>query len=188
MNRFALLGVVTLLVTGLGVATTGAPTTLADRSIDVTVSDDDGLVGVTACQKSRTTQGSSPVRVAVSNRFTDPLAVVSITSTDAARTDNRPSKVVEPGEQRTFEVVFDGAVDTVAVDFSGAEFTSSVVRSVQPKRQCPFGQPDESGESEPGESENGEAESGNSESEPGESENGEAESENGESSETESEG
>lgn len=142
MRRLATFGVVSVVVVGLLVGSSGFTTVDAQRAVSVVVSEDEPLVGVTACEKNRDRpgSGSEPVRVRVSNALSEAVSVTGITSGDAPRRDESDrDRTVGPGDRERIEVVFSGDVATVRVTVDGATTDVTVTRPVASAEACPFG-------------------------------------------------
>ncbi|QZX98980.1 hypothetical protein [Halobaculum rubrum] len=144
--RLALLVVI---VTGLSVGTTGFSAVEADRTVSVNVvENDEAYVGVVACEisNSNSGNGASPVRVWVTNRYTERLTVEEITSDDAVRTGNgQPAGGdLGPGVDKRFKEQFSSSVDTVTVAVTADGLDVTVTRTVAPKAHCPSATDDDS--------------------------------------------
>lgn len=126
-------------VVALSAGTAGFTAVDADRSVNVqVVDDDDAYVGVDACEVANDSSGSGgePVRVDVTNRYTDPLTVDSVASDEADRTDRiDDDRTVGVGESERFTVVFDDDVDAVVVEVAADGFHASITQSV--RGECP---------------------------------------------------
>ena len=139
-------------VSGAAVGSSGFSAVDADRTVNVNVvENDEAYVGVVACEKASKNgagNGKAPVRVWVTNRYTEPLTVASIASNDADRTNkNANHDTVSVGHNERFETVFDSEPDTVTVTVTADGFDASVTRTVTPKSECPYamGSSDDSG-------------------------------------------
>lgn len=146
MSRTLLrLGLLVVVVTGLSLGTSGFTAVQADRTVSVNVVDNDAAyVGVVACEKAAENgngndNGNAPIRVWVTNRYTDSLDVLEIASADAARTNQvQNGGAVAAGERERFEPVFDAPVDTVTVRVTADGFDATVTRDVSTKSACPY--------------------------------------------------
>lgn len=141
--RMALLVALTVSVSGATVGSSGFSAVEADRAVSVNVVDNDAAyVGVVACEKADengTSNGKAPIRVWVTNRYTETLTVASVASADADWTNkNANHDTVGVGQDEQFETVFDSKPDTVRVTVTADGFDASVTRTVTPKSECPY--------------------------------------------------
>lgn len=139
-RRTLRLALLVVLVVGISVGTTGFSAVGADRTVSVSVVDDDeAYVGVVACEKSGTASGSDPVRLWVENRNAGSITVESVTSDDAVRrSGNAVGEEVRVGDRDRFELVFERDVSTVTVAVAGDGLDVTVTRDVTPKANCPY--------------------------------------------------
>ncbi|MFC6785820.1 hypothetical protein ACFQFH_07900 [Halobaculum halobium] len=139
--RVVLLVVIAAGVSGATVGSAGFSAVEADRTVSVNVvGNDEAYVGVVACEKSANAgNGKGPVRVWVTNRYTDEMTVESITSDDAVRRNpDQRLGTVDPGEREHLNPVFASAVSSVTVEVSADGLDASVTRTVTSKTDCPF--------------------------------------------------
>ncbi|SFP28372.1 MULTISPECIES: hypothetical protein [Halolamina] len=107
----------TMLVTG----SFGFTSVSADRGVSVAVVEsENAYVGVSVCEKDNGTgNGSDPVKVTVTNRFSEPFTVDEISWSDSAHQSKdrlNPKKgTLAPGESRTFNKTFGEQEVTVEV-------------------------------------------------------------------------
>ncbi|SHH61780.1 hypothetical protein [Halobaculum gomorrense] len=142
MTRTAFkIALLVVLTTGLSVGTSGFSTVEAARSVNVNgVDNENAYVGVVACEKSNGNgNGASPVRVWVTNRYTDTVTVEEISNEAVDRTDGSlDTATVSAGERERFETVFDVPIDTVIVRVTADGFDATVTRHVAAKSACPY--------------------------------------------------
>jgi hypothetical protein len=135
-------------VSALALGSAGFSSVSADRSVSVSVADNENAyVGVAACElgadkrtenanKAKQNGGSaSQVRLWVGNNFTSPFTVKRISSGADSR---YPGFEVEPGELIRFNALDDAGSLTVYVAGEESSFSVEVTVDVVPKAACPF--------------------------------------------------
>ncbi|MFW5918171.1 MAG: hypothetical protein ACOCR0_01685 [Haloferacaceae archaeon] len=89
----------------------------ADRGVSIAVVDsENAYVGVSVCEKDKGNgKGSNPVKVTVSNRFSEPFRVASISGDDDSMEPNMNKGEIAPGDSETYPNVFGDEQVTVEV-------------------------------------------------------------------------
>ncbi|MGB9986582.1 hypothetical protein [Salarchaeum japonicum] len=121
-------------VAALSVGTMGFTSVSADRPVSVNVVEkDDAYVGVVACEKSNGNgNGANPMRVWVTNRYTDAFTVERI---EGDRTTT-PTKKIQTGKRVRINPAF--GADTVTVYVNSNGFSATVTADVYAKSECPL--------------------------------------------------
>jgi hypothetical protein len=166
MSRTKLLSVLlaVVAVSALALGSAGFSSVSADRSVSVSVVDnEDAYVGVAACELGASNSGEettaaettttaadttetdtastetaaspSRVRLWVGNNFSSPFTVERISSGEQSR---YPGVEVEPGELVRFNALDDTGSLVVYVAGEGGSFSVEVTVNVVPKDACPF--------------------------------------------------
>ena len=144
MNERRLLSIVfvVLAASSLALGSTGFTSVTADRAVDVSVVDQqEAYVGVVACAKSdEAAERANPVRVWVTNRFTEPVTVTRIVGdTTSTYVPPSPHQTIEPGQERRYEPNF--ATHTVTIHVDGEGLDAEVTAPVHQKDSCPVQAP-----------------------------------------------
>ncbi|QKY19146.1 hypothetical protein B4589_001665 [Halolamina sp. CBA1230] len=127
----------TMLVTG----SFGFTSVSADRGVSINVVDsENAYVGVSVCEKSNGNgnengNGANPVRVTVTNQFSDSFTVEKIAAGDSAHSSEKEKQFgrsIDSGDRDTFNAFGDEVVTVVVTD--GLDATVTV--EVEEKSTC----------------------------------------------------
>jgi hypothetical protein len=135
-------------VSALALGSAGFSSVSADRSVSVSVVDnEEAYVGVAACElgadggtesKNETNQSgdsSSQVRLWVGNNFSNVFTVTEVNGDDI---DREPGVKINPGELKRFDQFDDVDSMVVSVEAEDESFSAEVTVDVVSKDACPF--------------------------------------------------
>ncbi|MFC7165626.1 hypothetical protein [Halospeciosus flavus] len=126
-------------VSALAVGSGGFSSVSADRIVEVNVVESqNAYVGVLACEKANATSnatknGTNPVRITVTNRYTEAITVVAIHDDRGTTIPQKTKASLRPGESQHFS---GHANESVIVDIAGDGLSANITADVRQKGRC----------------------------------------------------